>query len=552
MADAVALLLMGAAVVGVFLFVRAFAVDVFYADQWTDVAVVQQFHAGTLTFATLWQQHDVNRVLVPRLLVLALASTTHFDVIVEDQLCGVLACLSTALIVLAHRRRTPGVGWLPYLPCVLVLLSFVPLGDALFGFNLSWYLVIGALGVCVYLLDRPDLTGWATAGAVAAAMVGTFSSVQGLLLWPVGLLLVVLRRRPRWVATTWVAAGVVAVGLYSIGFDPAEGSSGSSGSFRHPVSTARFFVSELGNVLGSLDTAGGHDTIALVLGSLILVASTWAMVTACRWTLTDGSAIGAALILFGLLFAASAAWDRSALGLAAASRYSLFVLPLWVGTYLVACSAVVRLRHVPAPDGPTVRRSRVAAAVLVAVVALLAVPLVVGGRQGLADARGWRSQELTVADITANVDRAPDGVLSGLVSVYRPLGPTRELVRFARTDRLGLFATPLAAAEDRRGLDPGLVVTVLRPVEGQRLSGRVVLDAGTHVAGVTGVQFLLSGGGRDGVPVAAGAATAYGWIAGWDSHQVPDGSYTIRARAHVAGTASWTSAPVDVVVGNRP
>ena len=46
------------------------------------------------------------------------------------------------------------------------------------------------------------------------AVIGSYSSLQGLLIWPVGLLLLYQRNRSRRMLLTWLACAVVAVGVY--------------------------------------------------------------------------------------------------------------------------------------------------------------------------------------------------------------------------------------------------------------------------------------------------------------------------------------------------
>ena len=46
------------------------------------------------------------------------------------------------------------------------------------------------------------------------AVVGSYSSLQGLLIWPVGLVLLYHRRRPTWVFISWVVVGIATTAWY--------------------------------------------------------------------------------------------------------------------------------------------------------------------------------------------------------------------------------------------------------------------------------------------------------------------------------------------------
>ena len=145
------------AVVGI-LFVRRYAVNTIYWDQFADLNVIQHAHSGTLSFGLLWAQHNENRVLFPNLIVLALAYTTHFNIVDEEFLSLVLWCLTIGLIIVAHKRRSPGMSLIFYCPVVVVALSFTPLWAILFGYRMSWFLALLGLGMALFLLDRVELS----------------------------------------------------------------------------------------------------------------------------------------------------------------------------------------------------------------------------------------------------------------------------------------------------------------------------------------------------------------------------------------------------------
>ena len=249
-ADGVALLVVVAAVVATFWYVDRFAVNVVLSDQWADVGLIHQAHSGTLTLNSLWAQHNENRILFPDLVVLALAYTTHFNVVVEDYLNGALLVLSTVLVIVAHKRRSPLLHWIRYCPVVLALLSFDLLASALFGFQLSWFLVLFGLAAAISLLDRRDLTWPFLIASVVVAVVGSFSSLQGLFIWPAGLVLLYLRGRPKSFVLAWIVCAVVTDAVYFFHFDPSASGDSESYAFTHPLLAARVFFTTVGDGVG--------------------------------------------------------------------------------------------------------------------------------------------------------------------------------------------------------------------------------------------------------------------------------------------------------------
>ena len=122
--------------------IHADGVNVIFADQWDDVALIGHAYSGTLHLSTLWSQHYENRIFFPNLIVLALAYTTHFNVVTEEYLSALMSFGATALVICAHKRRSPERRWIWYCPVAFLLLSLAQAGNALWGFQMAWYLVL--------------------------------------------------------------------------------------------------------------------------------------------------------------------------------------------------------------------------------------------------------------------------------------------------------------------------------------------------------------------------------------------------------------------------
>jgi hypothetical protein len=562
MADVIAIVVFVSAIVIPFWYIHRFAVNMIFYDQWKDIEVIRSAGTGTLNLSTLWAQHNENRILFPNLIVLLLAYTTHFNVVVEDYLNGLLAIATTGLIIGAHRRRSPSAPWIAYCPVVLVLLSLFSLGDTLFGFNLSWYLVLFGLATALYLLDRPVPTRLTLVLGVAAAALGSFSSLQGLLIWPAGLAILFLRRRSVGVIAAWIASAVITTAIYFAHFNFALAGDDNSSVWAHPLESIKFFLSTIGNVLGYFipTTPGAGSTGDLVLGLVVFAIALWALVLGFRRDESGGSPVGVALIIFGLLFAASITLGRSQLGLSSASRYLIFTLTIWVGAYLVLLSRLLQRRpegkpttgdgrdHDPAPTKQWVRVITLAALALL--VGLIGLQVLSGFGAGLNNAAGWHSEELDIADVTVNIDKAPDGLVQSQLGSYDP-DFFRQMAAYARTDRLSLFGTSAVAKYTRQGLYPDLVTAVTRPVYGATLSGTTVFDASViYPAHLTTVRFSITGGSLYNPVVVPGRLTAYGWIGVWDTTSVANEDYEIRSVVVHAGAPPIFSAPVTVVVSN--
>ena len=211
-----------------FWIISAYGVDMLRADQWFDIKLIQRSYSGHLSFSGLWAQHGENRVFFQNLLTLALAHLTHFNVVVEEYLSALLLLGACVLIILTHRRRSPRTPWLAYCPVGLLLLTSAQSIGTLYGYAFGWYLIMAALSAALYFLDRPVLTRVALCVAILAAVIASFSSLQGLFVWPVGLVLVLQRERGRSVATAWALSALVTAGLYFYNWDSGQGAASAS------------------------------------------------------------------------------------------------------------------------------------------------------------------------------------------------------------------------------------------------------------------------------------------------------------------------------------
>ena len=91
--------------------------------------------------------------------------------------------------------------------------------------------------------------------------------------------------------------------------------------------------------------------------------------------------------------------------------------------------------------------------------------------------------------------------------------------------------------------------SVALPSNGDTISGSQYLDAGAS-AGVTSVQYELTGGSLNHTVIANARATSIGWLAAWNSTNVPNGTYTLQSVASYGGEVTGASAGISITVSN--
>jgi hypothetical protein len=561
-----------------FWFIHRFAVNTVLYDNWSDIRLIGWANGGVLSFGDLWAQHGENRILLPNLIVLALAHTDRFNIVDEDYLSGVLLGVTAALLILAHRRRSPTTPWLYYLPVVVTVLSLNQGTMDLFGFALSWYLEICALSVSLFLLDRCELNWPAFAGAAAAGIGGSFSSLEGLLIWPVGLLLLYHRARPRPVVIAWIAVAIASIALYFSRFDFGVTDADHYG-LHHPLETLRFFFFAIGNVLGIAipDSPTPGDYWVLAFGVVVFLIACWVLFVGIpRPAQQTGASIGVALVLFGLLYTISLSVGRVGSGLVVLPRYAIFDLTLLAGCYLAVVDGSLgrrsraterigghraarlsnHLRPSEQPVAGSTRRRALPISLLSVLVVLILIQVGIGTSGALTAADAWHAHELAAADITANIGTAPDSLVqANLGSSFENARFIRANAEVARVNHLSLFGTHLATQLEKQGLTVERtppISYIIRPVYGSVVTGQVVVDAlATEPYGISRVEFILAPeSGGSSVVLGSGSQQLYGWLLLWNSASVPNGRYLLRSKALDTFGTSKVSAGVLITVKN--
>ncbi len=87
------------------------------------------------------------------------------------------------------------------------------------------------------------------------------------------------------------------------------------------------------------------------------------------------------------------------------------------------------------------------------------------------------------------------------------------------------------------------------PWNGATLFGRAILDA-IASPGVTSVQYEVSGNGLSDAVIATATPTIFGWVAGWDTTTLPNGTYTLQSVASYADGVTGASSGTTITVSN--
>ena len=439
----------GLPIVGYFWFIAHYGVNVPYQDGWSDMTVIHQCYSHLFTCGALWTQHNEDRLLFPNLVVVILAHTTHFNIKGEEFLSGLMLVAATFLLIHAHKRRSPDVPWLYYCPVVILACSLVQYGATLWGFQLAWYLVLLALASVVVFLDRDKLGAPTLALAIGAGVIGSFSSLQGLLIWPVGMVLIFYRRRSRPVVTAWVVSACATTALYFYHLNIHSGTALPSSLTHHSISPILFAIFAIGDVLGVPIKPGGSDVGILLFGLAIVVLALAALkLCGLGPDRTSARPVGATLIWFGFLFSIVVAVGRHGLGYwgASSSGYTIYNVWILIGVYMVLLARNPRTTGGGAGSTrysesvPKVVRRNAYRYALWVVLAFLALQPLIGVGNGLDGARTIHAAELRSVATAVNINNASGFDVLDNLSFYQSVPLTETQVHIAAALRLTIFA----------------------------------------------------------------------------------------------------------------
>jgi hypothetical protein len=522
-------------------FLHHYSLNVVRSDQWADVTLISKSYNGQLTLSALWAQHADNRILFPNLIVLAMSRIDAFNISGEEYISASFLFAAIALIIVTHKRRSPDRPWIAYCPVAIVMASVVQAENILWGFQLAWYLVLVLLAGVIFILDRPSLSKVGSIGAVILAVIGSYSSVQGLFIWIAGLLLLFYRRRPTPLTAVWVTAGTLTTALYFYKLDMQAGVPSYLTAIHLPREAVRFYFESIGDVLGvPLRSYGVGADLVTGVGIMIVALALFALWFGHRDREAQSAApVGMALIVFGLLFALSTTWGRTYGGLAAASasRYTTYDLLILVGAYLTFL-ALPRSAISTCTSSSSRIMTRTVAATLGCLIILVAV---FGFVNGIRWARSSNRNQILQAAVTVDIDHIPGNLVKTfLLELETPASQLRLDAHILATHGLSLYSDPQAVARYRSiaatltkegafRYKPPPPTEVEFPATGAVLSGKTLLIAsvGKGLFPVR-VDFVLSRGAVRQKIIAA-KLEILGWTARWNTSSVPNGSYLLES-----------------------
>ena len=326
-----------------FVWVYHYAVNSFDNDDWSVVPLLHAALHGQPTLGLLWGQHHESRLFVGNVVDLIFGFFGQFDLRSVILFNAVVFIASYALLlVLVRKYLGRSLTPIPVLVIGVTWFSLADVQNALWAFQVSWYLAVCffLLMLCVLLVPDGRRSIWFGV-AIVVAVAASLSTIQGFLCWPVGAICILWPklsscRRPE--IATWLGAMLVTMAVYLLGYRFSAGNTcvthaqcTPTAELHHPLTSVGFFFALIGNVVPG-GTSGVispiHDGARfVVLGLVIFVTAILVLVYSWRQrSASERLPLPALIIVFSLLFDMTITAGRGGSGVAGAVNANRFVM----------------------------------------------------------------------------------------------------------------------------------------------------------------------------------------------------------------------------------
>lgn len=433
------------------IFIRTYAVNIMFWDEWQIVPILHGFLHGTVSFNSLWALHNENRMLVPNVILGASQFIFgHYSSKTTIYLSAILFILSWFIFVSLYRKFSgESLGPIATLFIGGVWFSLIDTDNSLWAFQFAWYLIVFFLFAVFSILSSSSLTWKSIVLAGVIALAASFSSLQGLIIWPIGFIAIIwgsdsMDRRRKFLGA-WILVAVVSATIYFLNYTAPPSPIGSGGllrfSFKHFSSFIQFFLAELGNVFAPL---GMHQLVhAEIVGAVLLLQIAYLLISQVRSYFTSRSfPLPLLLVGYGVIFDLLTDLGRLYLGVgyALTSRYTMpsLLIMVGIGSFYYRILRQNRAASFERSQSRTV--FRIAAFSVLAAIAGYQIGLT--SNNAIPVASYTKAIRTFSARTVANLDRIPKNKRASDITVdtFYNYADVLAYISIAQKDEIGVFA----------------------------------------------------------------------------------------------------------------
>ncbi|OGK36249.1 hypothetical protein A3A93_05885 [Candidatus Roizmanbacteria bacterium RIFCSPLOWO2_01_FULL_38_12] len=314
-------------------FIKNYSINVPYQDQWEMVPLFQKVIHAEISIFDLIAQHNEHRILFPRLIQISLAFLTNWNIKNIYWISFILLCAIYFFLALFMQNICKNKYFCIYLQFMLSWIVFSPIQyEGWFTGMNEFHLTILAMLMTIYLLNLPLLGTTATLSkifAVFLSIIGSYSHINGLLIWIVGGILIFYRRQFLFLIF-WMLLSLMTYLIYFINYSKPIYHPSLMYFFQNPLDFLTYFFGQIGSVLFISEIG-----ISALIGIMIFLIALFNLNSLLKKRSLIKSCIPWLMIfLFSLLSILAIAVARAGFGTtqALSSRYIVYSSLMFIST----------------------------------------------------------------------------------------------------------------------------------------------------------------------------------------------------------------------------
>lgn len=250
----------------------SYGMDVPFWDEWELAAYLVKARAGTLTLSDLWMQHNEHRLFFPRLVLLAVAYPTNWNLKCQLYLNFVVTVISFLFIYLLLRSTFDGQipKWL------LIAVSFLVFSPVQWenwsgGLVIHFFLNVLNITAATYFINKGSGRWVWLSVAIILTLIASCTISSGLLAW-IALAIIFLRKGwKKEHIIAWIFVFAIMIALYFKGYAKPAHHPSLLFFIHHRYEFAKYVFAYLGGPIGRAWGTRGSVCIGIV--SLVILGA---------------------------------------------------------------------------------------------------------------------------------------------------------------------------------------------------------------------------------------------------------------------------------------
>lgn len=334
----------------ILLFIKNYSVNIPYMDQWDGfLNILSAFKESSLDFSHLWAQHNEHRLLFPKIIMLLLASISHWNVIWE-QYFSFFIQFGVLLLIFGISRRSLSIQnrIIFKISSSILLFSMVQYENWAWGWQIQIFLNIFAFIFSIWALSKWPGSWFGLILAILGAITATYSFSNGILIWIIVLFWILLANTHKKLIfiLIWLfaASGIIISYIYQ--YEKPSHHPSLLNFLENPLEFFAFFLTYIGSPFGRFYNLTGSVLFG-ILGICILFYLLINLLIYRQNALFKKYLPWLAFILYTLSSAILTGIGRSGFGSTQAlySRYTSFSLLFWVSLFAMILIYIESMPH---------------------------------------------------------------------------------------------------------------------------------------------------------------------------------------------------------------